>query len=121
MWKKLKGWKEMHLSFVGKSTLIKVVARAIHTYIMSCFLLPKGFCSHIEKMICNFWWGSNVDNNKLHWVKWRKLCNNKKQGGLSFRDLSLFNEALLARQGWRLTTNEDSLISKVLDQGKIPP
>jgi hypothetical protein len=26
IWKKLKGWKERHLSFAGRSTLIKAVA-----------------------------------------------------------------------------------------------
>jgi hypothetical protein len=33
VWKKLKGWKEKHLSFSGRSTLIKAVAQAIPTYI----------------------------------------------------------------------------------------
>jgi hypothetical protein len=41
VWKKLKGWKAKHLSFASRSTLIKVVAQAISTYVMSCFLLPK--------------------------------------------------------------------------------
>ncbi|MCI36412.1 ribonuclease H protein, partial [Trifolium medium] len=50
IWKKLTGWKEKHLSFAGRSTLIKAVAQAIPTYIMSCFLLPKNFCYHIERI-----------------------------------------------------------------------
>lgn len=40
IWKKLKGWKEKCLSFEGRGILIRVVAQAIPTYIMSCFLLP---------------------------------------------------------------------------------
>jgi len=113
IWQKLKWWKERHLSYAGKTVLIQVVAQAIPTYIMSCLHLPKGFCNHIEKMVCNFWWGSNVDKNKFHWIKWSKLCTNKKKGGPGFRNLNLFNEALLAKQGWRLSTNENSLISRV--------
>jgi len=35
--KKLKGWKEKHLSFAGRGTLIKIVAQTIATYIMSGF------------------------------------------------------------------------------------
>jgi hypothetical protein len=39
---------------------------------------------------------------------------------LGFRDISAFNEALLAKQGWRLMTNPDSLISKVLKAKYFP-
>ncbi|MCH81570.1 hypothetical protein A2U01_0002360, partial [Trifolium medium] len=42
VWKKLKGWKEKNLSFAGRGTLIKAVAQAIPTYLMSSFLIPKG-------------------------------------------------------------------------------
>lgn len=81
IWKKLKGWKEKNLSFTGKSTLIQAVAQAILTYVMSCFYLPKNFCNYMEKIICNFWWGSNQDKNKMHCIKWSKLCKSKQQEG----------------------------------------
>ena len=41
VWKKLKEWKEKTLTQAGKNVLIKVVAQAIPTYVMSCFKLPK--------------------------------------------------------------------------------
>jgi hypothetical protein len=69
VWKKIKGWKAKNLSFAGRSTLIKAVAQAVPTYVMSCFLLPKDLCSQLESMICRFWWGSNNDRRKIHWIK----------------------------------------------------
>ncbi|GAU16215.1 hypothetical protein TSUD_298470 [Trifolium subterraneum] len=78
VWKKLKGWKEKNLSFAGRGTLIKAVAQAIPTYLMSSFLLPKGLCNFLDQMTSKFWWGSNVDRRKIHWVNWKKTCNGHK-------------------------------------------
>jgi hypothetical protein len=120
VWKKIKGWKAQHLSFAGRSTLIKAVAQVIPTYIMSCFRLPKELCSHIERMVCRFWWGSNTDKRKIHWIKWSNCCKHKKNGGLGFREMSDFNEALLAKQGWKCITQPNSLTAQILKAKYYP-
>jgi hypothetical protein len=37
----------------------------------------------------------------------------KSQGGLGFRDLHIFNRALLAKQLWRLHSNPQSLVARI--------
>ncbi|XP_057426253.1 uncharacterized protein LOC130719658 [Lotus japonicus] len=70
VWKKLKGWKEKFLSRDGRETLVKAVAQAISSYVMSCFLLSNGICSHIEGMIRRFYWGGDVTKRGMHWLSW---------------------------------------------------
>ena len=110
---KLMGWKEKLLSNTRKEVLIKVIAQAVPSYTMSCFKLPNTLCEELTRMVRQFWWDQVKDEKKLAWLSWEKMCLPKERGGMDFRDLRLFNLALLAKQGWRLQTNSSSLFYRV--------
>jgi hypothetical protein len=114
VWKRVQGWMEKCLSAGGKEVLIKAVAHAIPTYSMSCFKLPRGLCEHINGIIRGFWWGSKEGKRKPCWVAWEEMIKPKRLGGLGFRDIELFNLALLARQAWRILKAPSSLSARIL-------
>jgi hypothetical protein len=118
--KRLTNWAERFMSHGAKDTLIKSVAQAIPAYAMGIFKMSMGFCKEYERLIQDFWWGDDKENKKVHWMAWENMIKPKGRGGLGFRDIHLFNQALLARQAWRLVQNPNSLCARIIKARYFP-
>ena len=117
---KVRGWSERNLACAGREVLLKSVVQSIPTYSMSCFQLTKKVCTGISSCMAKYWWSSSIDKRALHGLSWDKLASPKIKGGMGFKDLPLFNLAMLGKQGWRLLTHPHSLCARVL-KGKYFP
>jgi hypothetical protein len=118
--KKLSDWTEKYASSAAKEVLIKAVAQAIPSFAMSVFQFTSGLCEDLMKMTREFWWGEEDDKKHIHWSSWDKLIQKKSKGGMGFRDLGLFNQALLAKQAWRLLDQPESLCARLLKAKYYP-
>jgi hypothetical protein len=120
VWKCIMGVSDHPLSRAGKDIFLKSVVQAIATHIMSCFEVSVSTCDRMRRAIADFWWGVEGGRKKMHWRSWDWLSAPKSMGGLGFRDLVLFNQAMLGRQGWRLLTEPSSLCARVLKGRYFP-
>ena len=111
---RLHGWFAKALSQGGKEVLIKSICMALPIYAMSVFRLPNTLCEKLTSVMCEFWWSSGELRRRISWVSWQNLCKSKEEGGLGFHDIERFNQALLAKQAWRVWSRPDSLVSRVL-------
>jgi hypothetical protein len=117
--KRMTAWKEKELSAAGKEILIKSIAQALPNYVMSVFKLPVTLCDSLMRHIKAYWWGSENGRRRVQWVPWERLIMPKGFGGMGFRDLRLVNQALLAKQAWRLIFSPDSLCARVYPKGNL--
>jgi hypothetical protein len=67
-----------------------------------------------------FWWEQRKGERKIHWLNKKNLVKPKRKGGMGFHDLQLFNKALLAKQGWQLLQNPNSLMHQFLMSKYFP-
>ncbi|KAL5580569.1 hypothetical protein UlMin_013011 [Ulmus minor] len=104
----------------GKEVILKAVIQAIPIYAMSCFIISDGIVKEIETACARFWWGTTSDHKRVHWINWKDLCKPKSLGGMGFRDLSVFNQAMIGKQVWRLVTRPSSLAARVLKAKYYP-
>ncbi|XP_024190158.1 uncharacterized protein LOC112194141 [Rosa chinensis] len=77
-------------------------------------LVWQNLIQELHQLCAQFWWGSTDEKKAMHWRAWDELCKPKSLGGMGFRHLFAFNLAMLAKQGWRLIQNPNSLIGQLL-------
>ncbi|PNX55279.1 hypothetical protein L195_g048906, partial [Trifolium pratense] len=113
VWKRINSWRGRPLSKAGKEIMIKSVLQAIPSYVMSVFHIADTTVNDIEKMLNSFWWGGDTNNKGIRWLSWERMTCPKSEGGLGFRDFKAFNMAMIAKEGWHIMMNPNTLAARI--------
>lgn len=112
---KLESWDFDHLSIAGKLVLLKACLDSIPVFWFSLFFIPQTVILTLEKLRRKFLWGTNSNGaSKFHLLKWDKVCQGKKEGGLGIVPLRARNLALLAKWWWRSYRERNKMWNKIL-------
>ncbi|GKC61170.1 RNA-directed DNA polymerase, eukaryota, reverse transcriptase zinc-binding domain protein [Tanacetum coccineum] len=96
----LTSWKAKNLSIGGSLTLIKSVLGSLGTYFFSLLKAPWVVIKYLEKLRRNFFWGGDMESNKMAWLSWKKICSPSTCGGLGVGSLQAMNLAMLTKFVW---------------------
>jgi hypothetical protein len=77
---------------------------------VSCFKFNKKQWKKLNMISSNFWWGDIDGSRKVQWISWEKMCEMKRRGGMGLRNFESFNQALLAKQAWRILTCQNPCV-----------
>ncbi|XP_056692216.1 uncharacterized protein [Spinacia oleracea] len=88
---------------------VNSVLMNICVYWGQIFLLPKRITQKITAICRSFLWFGTYDESRPGSVVWDHLCNHKDQGGLGFRNISLWNQAAVGKLAWAISQKQDNL------------
>ena len=74
----------------------------------------------MDSIVNAFWWGHAHGVRKLHLLNWNKICWPKSWGGLGLERFNLMNQAMLAKQYWRISQNLNSLVARTFKAKYFP-
>ncbi|KAL8158566.1 hypothetical protein V2J09_000103 [Rumex salicifolius] len=109
------------LSLAGRITLAKSVLNSILIYTIASLALPKEVTKDIDKLTCDFIWGSVGEVRKMHLIRREEVSKSKAHGGLGIKFMGDMNLTLIGKLSWQFLTHPGWLWVQVLRSKYIRP
>ncbi|XP_052177540.1 uncharacterized protein LOC127791595 [Diospyros lotus] len=103
----INAWSSATLSYAGRTELIRAVLQGVECFWLSILSIPSAVIVRIVRLCRVFLW-----NSKHPLVPWKDVCLPKKEGGLGFKDIKMWNLALLARTLWDIHQKESLWVQR---------
>ncbi|KAJ9536430.1 hypothetical protein OSB04_un000388 [Centaurea solstitialis] len=106
---RVQNWKMKALSFGGRRQLVISVLQSLQLYWMAVFVFPSSVLHELEGIFRSFLWSQGETVQGKCRIAWNVLCCPRECGGLGFKNLSIWNRALIAKNMWDILTSRPTL------------
>ncbi|XP_074300422.1 uncharacterized protein LOC141631683 [Silene latifolia] len=113
--KRISSWNGLFLSSAGRLTLISSVLSNLSNFFLSVFKIPVSVANRINSLLSHFWWAGSKSARCIHWCSKNFLSLPKSSGGLGIRNIECLNQAMLAKNAWKLLVESESFFSRVFN------
>ena len=108
--KRIKSWTNKCLTYASRAQLIQSVLFSMQVYWTSLFILPKKGTRSIKRLFRAFFWSGCETKTHGAKVSWDRICSPRKDGGLGFKSISVWNKAAIAKHArFLLSGGEQSM------------
>ncbi|XP_039130894.1 uncharacterized protein LOC120267295 [Dioscorea cayenensis subsp. rotundata] len=107
-------WSNYNLSQAAKTTLINSTLFSIPTYTLSVYPIPDSIISEITRIVRKFFWCRNSNGKGIHNLNWKIVNEDKAEGGIGIRNLSLAKYSLMAKHFFNYLNNGDAIWVDIL-------
>lgn len=104
--RKLVGWKNQMLSYVGQLSLIEHTLLSILIYLVLVFKILVSIAKRIDRLCREFLLSGEDGRKKVSLLARKTICRDRKDGGLGISSSSVMSEALRDKMAWQLVTEE---------------
>ncbi|XP_026398797.1 uncharacterized protein LOC113294610 [Papaver somniferum] len=104
---RLQSWQGKLINQAGRSTQIQAVVGTMDNFQLGCLKIPYKSIKKLEPLQRNYWW-NKPSSKGCKIIGWSEVSKPKRMGDLGFKNIKLFNEALLTKLAWRMLHEKDA-------------
>ena len=77
-------------------------------YLSQVLSPPKAILVQLGRICNTFLWDQNLENRRIHWSSWDKVCFLVEEGGLDFRTFEDMSRAFACKLWWKLRQRDST-------------
>ncbi|XP_050220254.1 uncharacterized protein LOC126670541 [Mercurialis annua] len=112
-------WNINFLSYASRVQLIQSVLMSMQIFWASILILPKKVIREIQKICSKFLWSGKADGKNKAMVAWKEIEKLKKEGGLSIKEMGIWNWEAVNKHVWYIMSKPNALWVKWIKYNKL--